>query len=39
VLRLEPISKGPRYLLLVLDNQDTHGTQKYSDPLGPTHLT
>src|SRR5437870_1576145 len=31
VLRLEPFTKGLRDLLFVLDDQDTHGTQEYSD--------
>src|ERR1700730_294385 len=39
VLRLEPITKGLRYLPFVLDDQDTHGTQEYSDPLVRPHLT
>lgn len=34
VLRLEPFTKGLRNLPLVLDDQDTHSTQKYSGPPG-----
>jgi hypothetical protein len=39
VLRFEPVTKSLRYFPFVLDDQDTHGTQKYSDPPGPPHLT
>ena len=39
VLGFEPITKGFRDLLFVLDDQDTHGTPEYIDRPRSTHLT
>jgi hypothetical protein len=39
VLGLEPITKGFRDLLFVLDDQDTHGTPEYIGRPRPPHLT